>query len=121
MRTLALLGQRRFIQAIHRTVSITSSFYNQPTTSFNFYCTQPANDVPEESYPEKQEQPKCLSLRIERLPRGEPVGSAFQSWMGEGFPIHRGDIFHAINRLRKLKLNKRALEVICLIQLCLLM
>ncbi|KDP34498.1 hypothetical protein JCGZ_11048 [Jatropha curcas] len=31
--------------------------------------------------------------------------------MREGFPIHRGDIFHAVNRLRKLKLNKRALEV----------
>ncbi|KAK9280653.1 hypothetical protein L1049_014350 [Liquidambar formosana] len=31
--------------------------------------------------------------------------------MGEGLPIRRGDIFHASNRLRKLKLNKRALEV----------
>ncbi|XP_004294523.1 PREDICTED: pentatricopeptide repeat-containing protein At1g07590, mitochondrial-like [Fragaria vesca subsp. vesca] len=31
--------------------------------------------------------------------------------MGDGFPIHRGDIFHAINRLRKLKSNQRALEV----------
>ncbi|OMO93063.1 hypothetical protein COLO4_17142 [Corchorus olitorius] len=31
--------------------------------------------------------------------------------MADGFPVHRGDIFHAINRLRKLKLNKRALEV----------
>lgn len=37
--------------------------------------------------------------------------SVFQSWMGDGFPIHRGDIFHAINRLRKLKLNKRALQI----------
>ncbi|KAJ6670605.1 hypothetical protein OIU85_014464 [Salix viminalis] len=57
------------------------------------------------------EAPKCLSLRIEKLPGGESVGYAFQSWMGEGFPIHRGDIFHTINRLRKLRLNKRALEV----------
>ncbi|KAL5577413.1 hypothetical protein UlMin_019112 [Ulmus minor] len=31
--------------------------------------------------------------------------------MGDGFPIHRGNIFHAINRLRKLKMNKHALEV----------
>ena len=52
-----------------------------------------------------------MSYRIERLGKGEPVLSAFQSWMGEGFPVHRGDIFHAINRLRKLKRNKRALEV----------
>ncbi|XP_031280195.1 pentatricopeptide repeat-containing protein At1g07590, mitochondrial-like [Pistacia vera] len=112
MQTFGLLGQRRFIQAIRRTISITSSFSNQTATGFNFLCTQPTNDVPEKSFEEKQQQQtKCLSLRIERLPRGEPIGSAFQSWMGEGFPIHRGDIFHAINRLRKLKLNKRALEV----------
>ncbi|KMT05246.1 hypothetical protein BVRB_7g173870 [Beta vulgaris subsp. vulgaris] len=57
------------------------------------------------------EAPKVLSLRIEKLPRGEPIGYVFQRWMGEGFAVHRGDIFHAINRLRKLMLNKRALEV----------
>ncbi|KAJ8750584.1 hypothetical protein K2173_015751 [Erythroxylum novogranatense] len=59
----------------------------------------------------KEQGLKCLSLIIEKLPRGEPVGSAFQSWMGEGHPIHQGDTFHTINRLRKLNLNKRALEV----------
>ena len=59
----------------------------------------------------KKGKPSCLSYRIEKLPKGESVGLAFQSWMGDGFPIHRGDIFHAINRLRKLKMNKRALEV----------
>ncbi|XP_077215147.1 tetratricopeptide repeat (TPR)-like superfamily protein [Tasmannia lanceolata] len=58
-----------------------------------------------------QEEPKSLSWRIEKLPKGNSVISAFQSWMGEGFPVHRGEIFHAINRLRKLKMNKRALEV----------
>ena len=52
-----------------------------------------------------------LCSRVERLGRGESIVSAFQSWMGQGFAIHRGDIFHAINRLRKLKKNKRALEV----------
>ncbi|KAK1293047.1 Pentatricopeptide repeat-containing protein [Acorus calamus] len=52
-----------------------------------------------------------LSSRIERLSNGESVVSAFQGWMGDGFPVHRGDVFHAINRLRKFKLNKRALEV----------
>lgn len=52
-----------------------------------------------------------LCSRVERLGRGESVVSAFQSWMGQGFAIHRGDVFHAINRLRKLKRNKRALEV----------
>jgi hypothetical protein len=59
----------------------------------------------------EEEKPSCLSYMIEKLAKGESVGSAFQSWMGRGFPIHRGEIFHAINRLRKLKMNKRALEV----------
>ncbi|CAL5428801.1 unnamed protein product [Camellia sinensis] len=31
--------------------------------------------------------------------------------MGDGFPIHRGHVFHTINRLRKLHFNKRALEL----------
>ncbi|PON85636.1 hypothetical protein TorRG33x02_186380 [Trema orientale] len=31
--------------------------------------------------------------------------------MKDGFHVHRADIFHAINRLKKLKMNKRALEV----------
>lgn len=53
----------------------------------------------------------CLSYRIEKLQRHEPVVSAFKGWMGDGFPVHRGDIFLTINRLRKLKMNKRALEV----------
>ncbi|XP_014497260.1 pentatricopeptide repeat-containing protein At1g07590, mitochondrial isoform X1 [Vigna radiata var. radiata] len=52
-----------------------------------------------------------LSRRIERLPKGEPVGSAFRSWMRDGFPVHGGDVFHSINRLRKLNKNKRALQV----------
>ncbi|KAL1826701.1 hypothetical protein ACET3Z_005113 [Daucus carota] len=45
------------------------------------------------------------------LPRGESIGSAFQSWMGDGLPVQRADIFHTINRLRKRRFNKRALEV----------
>ncbi|CAM8879089.1 unnamed protein product [Rhodiola kirilowii] len=35
----------------------------------------------------------------------------FKGGWARGLPVHRGDVFHAINRLRKLKLNKRALEV----------
>ncbi|XP_038707844.1 pentatricopeptide repeat-containing protein At1g07590, mitochondrial isoform X2 [Tripterygium wilfordii] len=48
---------------------------------------------------------------IESLQRGNLVGSAVQNWMGEGLPVQRGDIYHAINRLRKLRFNKRALEL----------
>ncbi|KAL2342891.1 hypothetical protein Fmac_004176 [Flemingia macrophylla] len=52
-----------------------------------------------------------LSRRIEKLPKGESVGSAFRSWMRDGFPVHGGEVFHTINRLRKLDRNKRALQV----------
>ncbi|XP_020579645.1 LOW QUALITY PROTEIN: pentatricopeptide repeat-containing protein At1g07590, mitochondrial-like [Phalaenopsis equestris] len=51
-----------------------------------------------------------LSSRVERLQCGEPIISAFQSWMRDGFAVHRGQVFHAINRLRKLRLSKRALQ-----------
>ncbi|XP_059626611.1 pentatricopeptide repeat-containing protein At1g07590, mitochondrial [Cornus florida] len=89
---------------------------NQTHFDFTFSTQTPDNSSEEEesSVPnrrEEEEEPKTLCRRIERLGKGEPVGSAFQSWMGEGLPIHRGDIFHTINRLRKLQFNKRALEV----------
>ncbi|KAI3966087.1 hypothetical protein MKW92_044665 [Papaver armeniacum] len=91
----------------------------QRTPKTLFFCTEKSSDdnvianqegtSPE---PQQEEQHKSsLSWRVERLCKGEPVFSAFQSWMGEGLPIQRADIFHAINRLRKLKMNKRALEV----------
>ncbi|KAK4782241.1 hypothetical protein SAY86_016343 [Trapa natans] len=60
---------------------------------------------------ERKEQAKCLLYRIENLPREEPVGSACQSWMADGFPIHRGDVYHALNQLRKCKRDTRALEM----------
>ncbi|PQQ11682.1 pentatricopeptide repeat-containing protein [Prunus yedoensis var. nudiflora] len=113
MQTLYLAIQRRFVQAKPRTVYVPYFSANKISSSFkNFLCTQTPNDFTEKVSESKPEESRsCLSYRIEKLPNGEPVGSAFQSWMGDGFPIHRGDIFHAINRLRKLKLNKRALEV----------
>ncbi|KAJ4725814.1 putative Pentatricopeptide repeat-containing protein [Melia azedarach] len=110
MQALAIGGRRRLIQAIHQTLSITFRYQNQPPL-LSFYCSEATNKFLGEDMDSEQEKPKCLSLRIERLARGEPVGFAFQSWMSEGFPIHRGEIFHTINRLRKRKLNKRALEV----------
>ncbi|XP_078430123.1 tetratricopeptide repeat (TPR)-like superfamily protein [Wolffia australiana] len=68
------------------------------------------------SYPDSEEQQlrerrDVLSLRVEKLPKGRSVLSAFQRWMGEGLPILRSDILQAINRLRRLSMNKRALEV----------
>ncbi|KAI3678312.1 hypothetical protein L6452_37599 [Arctium lappa] len=131
MQAVVPLFERQFFQAFRRTLSTSSStktLFNSRTLRF---CTQ-ATDTSESIQDEKEElnynvrtidgsqstrenneeeEPKSLCGRIERLARGAPVGSAFQSWMGDGFPIHRGDIFHTINRLRKRKFNKRALEV----------
>lgn len=104
MQTLVLLRHRRFFQAIHQTLGSASSL--------KFLSSATADNLERQSSESEQQEPKCLSLRIERLPKGQTVGLAFKSWMADGFPVHRGDIFHAINRLRKLKLNKRALEVI---------
>ncbi|KAK7856802.1 pentatricopeptide repeat-containing protein [Quercus suber] len=111
MLTVTLVIQRRVTQAIRRTLKIPFSPLNQILFNFNFLCTQAPLNFPEIILESKEGKPSCLSYRIEKLPKGESVGLAFQSWMGDGFPIHRGDIFHAINRLRKLKMNKRALEV----------
>lgn len=111
MQAGVLLWRHSFFRAIRQTV-VFSSPVNQIAYSFNPFGTETAAlSFEESSKPNQEEESKSLSWRIEKLPRGEPVGLAFQSWMGEGCPIHRGHIFHAINRLRKLKFNKRALEV----------
>ncbi|CAL5330164.1 unnamed protein product [Camellia sinensis] len=81
------------------------------SSSFTFATLTPPNNNFSSDNESSEEEPKGLCWRIEKLPRTEPVGSAFQSWMGDGFPIHRAHVFHTINRFRKLHFNKRALEV----------
>nr|GMD29324.1 pentatricopeptide repeat-containing protein At1g07590, mitochondrial [Ipomoea batatas] len=111
MQLIAILRAQRFYGALRRTFVISS-----PDLRFSF-CTQvPTSSLEsgsenEHIVAEKDAGVNSLSSRIEKLPRGEPIGSAFQSWMGDGFSIHRGHIFHAINRLRRLNSTKRALEV----------
>ncbi|CAL5388890.1 unnamed protein product [Camellia sinensis] len=125
MKAVALLFEierrRVFRVVIHGTISISlsaatqfhsSSFSFSPLPPHNHYSSENETSVStHEGGREEEEEPKSLCWRIEKLPRTEPVGSAFQSWMGDGFPIHRGHVFHTINRLRKLHFNKRALEV----------
>ncbi|XP_073011722.1 pentatricopeptide repeat-containing protein At1g07590, mitochondrial isoform X1 [Typha latifolia] len=87
-----------------------------PRTFFLTSCSSLLPDEPplrprDQEVDDKFHSSDSLSIRVERLPRGESAVSAFQSWMRDGFPVHRGDIFHAINRLRKRKLNRRALEI----------
>ncbi|KAI3806405.1 hypothetical protein L1987_22310 [Smallanthus sonchifolius] len=122
MQAAVPLFERRFFQALRRTLS-TQHLLSSTTLKF---CTQATDSFKsikdedeEESYSGQRidvsqsikEEAKSLCGRIEKLARGVPVGFAFQSWMGDGLPIDRGDIFHTINRLRKGKFNKRALEV----------
>ena len=111
---IALVRQRDyFVQAMRRTpgVSYSPALDHQPNfKASNFLTTLTCSTKSSDS--DGDEEPnKSLSRRIEKLPKGVTVGSALQSWMGDGFPVHGGDVYHAINRLRKLGRNKRALEV----------
>ncbi|OIS97818.1 PREDICTED: pentatricopeptide repeat-containing protein At1g07590, mitochondrial [Nicotiana attenuata] len=117
MNFITILRQHRIISAIHPTVVI--SLYKQSIHSCHSFCSK-VSDANENSISKREERfidqgmvatRNSLSHRIESVPKGESIGSAFQSWMGDGLPIHRGDIFHTINRLRKLKFIKRGLEV----------
>ncbi|KAL9255977.1 Pentatricopeptide repeat-containing protein [Drosera capensis] len=106
---MALRFSARLSQSIRRTFCVQLQLIHKSPT----YCTQTSSALLSPSILDPNdtiESNPCLSKNIERHPRSEPVGSVFQMWMGDGFPVNRGDIFHAITRLRKLKLNKRALE-----------
>lgn len=109
MQTLILVNKGTLFQAIRRTLCNGWSIYPTQPNYFPF-CTQ-TSDNSDENVKEKDKEATTLCSRIEMVPRGESIGSAFQSWMGDGFVVQRGDICHTINRLRKRRLNKRALEV----------
>lgn len=123
MRVLALILSQNVTGTIRRRVSLClwpSHFSNQFALCFWPQRAYSEGNLSSESSDAEKggggggdegAQAKTLSWRIEKLARGESVASAFQSWMGDGFPVGRGDVFHIINRLRKLKANKRALEV----------
>lgn len=86
-----LLAPNWLVQVIRRTPC--------GTVSLRLFCAQATQNQ------------DSLSRRIERLPKGESVGSVFRGWMRDGYPVHGGDVFHSINRLRRLNMNKRALQV----------
>ncbi|GAA0161089.1 hypothetical protein LIER_17490 [Lithospermum erythrorhizon] len=103
MQHFSILRNNFLCATIRRTLNTTSSPSHLNLFS-TYFCTQT-------TYEEKETNASSLSRRIEKLPGGFAIGSAFQSWMGDGFPITRGNIFHIINRLRKLNNNKRAFQV----------
>ncbi|XP_043710888.1 pentatricopeptide repeat-containing protein At1g07590, mitochondrial-like [Telopea speciosissima] len=117
MNAVALWCERRAFHGIYRTIirsRITPRLHQIISSSFTFSTQNPdvSSELGNQTQDLREEELRnCLSWKIEKLARGQAVLSAFQSWMGDGFPVHRGDIFHAVNRLRKLNMNKRALEV----------
>ncbi|CAL5380614.1 unnamed protein product [Camellia sinensis] len=109
MKSVALLFQGRVLDGpLPISFSATTQLHS---SSFTVATLTPHNNNFSSDNESSEEEPKSLCWRIQKLPRTEPVGSAFQSWMGDGFPIHRAHVFHTINRFRKLHFNKRALEV----------
>lgn len=116
MRIIAfVLHEQSTFRAIRRTLNVPYLYPNNRRHGLSSATQTPpeAAIVPplETEKQSKDEEAKSLSSRIEKLSKGDSVSSAFRSWMGDGLPIHRGDVFHMINRLRRLKSNKRALEV----------
>ncbi|KAI7980847.1 Pentatricopeptide repeat-containing protein [Camellia lanceoleosa] len=106
------IGQEFWGGSLDGTLPISFSATTQlHSSSFTFATLTPHNNNFSSDNESSEEEPKSLCWRIEKLPGTEPVGSAFQCWMGDGFPIHRAHVFHTINRFRKLHFNKRALEV----------
>ncbi|WJX69582.1 hypothetical protein P8452_53805 [Trifolium repens] len=91
---MSIAIQAKFIETLRRTLGGIET-----QLSFKFFCTQTTQNH------------DSLCKRIEKLPKGESIASAFRSWMRDGFPVRSADVFHTINRLRKLNFNKRALEV----------
>ncbi|CAN4099249.1 unnamed protein product [Withania somnifera] len=120
MNLISILRQQRITSAFHETIVVSLSKRSIHSCLIFSSKLSDANFTSDNSESKKEERlvnqrmvatTNNLSQKIESIPVGESVGSAFQSWMGDGLPIHRGDIFHTINRLRKFKFNKRALEV----------
>lgn len=119
MRVIAfVLHEQTAVRAIRRSLSI-PCFCPTNLCRILRFCTQPSLEAavaPAETHlgnqkESKEGEAKSLSWSVEKLSKGDSVASAFRRWMGDGLPIHRGDIFHMINRLRRLKSAKRALEV----------
>ncbi|EEC82943.1 hypothetical protein OsI_27919 [Oryza sativa Indica Group] len=47
----------------------------------------------------------------QRVERSASVCAAIRGWMGDGRAVHRGHVFHAVNRLRRRRLHRAALQV----------
>ncbi|BAT03950.1 Os08g0162250 [Oryza sativa Japonica Group] len=57
---------------------------------------------------DEAEREGSLAQRVER---SASVCAAIRGWMGDGRAVHRGHVFHAVNRLRRRRLHRAALQV----------
>ena len=56
-------------------------------------------------------EPEQEGSLARRLERAASVGAAMRGWMADGRAVHRGHVFHAVNRLRRHRLHRTALQV----------
>ncbi|XP_078179396.1 pentatricopeptide repeat-containing protein At1g07590, mitochondrial-like [Carex rostrata] len=113
---IRLINARRRITTTKNPISFLASCNTPPTptpTSDPQSDSQSDHSASDPKPPPSRSEfgPNSLTCRLERLPRKESVLVAFQGWMRDGFSVHRGLIFHAINRLRRRRMYSRALQV----------
>ncbi|CAD6246790.1 unnamed protein product [Miscanthus lutarioriparius] len=77
-------------------------------TSSGSNATAPPPHLGAEGPRNEPGQEGSLARRVERA---ASVGAAMRGWMADGRAVHRGHVFHAINRLRRHRLHRTALQV----------
>ncbi|KAG8046581.1 hypothetical protein GUJ93_ZPchr0008g14095 [Zizania palustris] len=60
---------------------------------------------------ESRNEPEPEGSLAQRVERAASVCAAIRGWMAAGRAVHRGHIFHAVNRLRRRRLHRTALQV----------
>ncbi|KAF0897609.1 hypothetical protein E2562_000344 [Oryza meyeriana var. granulata] len=96
----------RFIQGSPENLSIDQDIRNCSGGARISLPPPPA--APAESRDEPEQEEGSLAQRVERA---ASVCAAIRGWMGGGRAVHRGHIFHAVNRLRRRRLHRTALQV----------
>ena len=77
-------------------------------TSSGSNATAPPPHLGAEGPRNEPGQEGSLARRVERA---ASVGAAMRGWMTDGRAVHRGHVFHAINRFRRHRLHRTALQV----------
>ncbi|XP_040382689.1 pentatricopeptide repeat-containing protein At1g07590, mitochondrial [Oryza brachyantha] len=99
----ALLRRRR--PPIPAAAAAAATFF---TSSGGARIVLPPPPAPAEPRDEPEQEGGSLAQRVER---SASVCAAIRGWMADGRAVHRGHIFHAVNRLRRRSLHRTALQV----------